>query len=87
MKAPFSAYLSAIKPALKRLVELLGRDYDYVSVPATDSKGLAVRISQRARSVTSETMTTVRSVVVRLDKLASRFLSFAHLACIPILFA
>ena len=39
MKAPFSAYLSAIKPALKRLVELLGRDYDYVSVPATDSKG------------------------------------------------
>ena len=68
MKAPFSAYLSAIKPALKQLVELLGRDYDYVSVLATDSKGLAVRISQRARSVSSETMTTERGVVVRLGK-------------------
>ena len=68
MKAPFSAYLRAIKPALKRLVELLGRDYDYVSVLATDSKGLAVRISQRARSVSSETMTTERGVVVRLGK-------------------
>ena len=68
MKAPFSAYLSAIKPALRRLVALLGRDYDYVSVLATDSKGLAVRISQRARSVSSETMTTERGVVVRLGK-------------------
>ena len=68
MKAPFSPYLSAIKPALKRLVELLGRDYDYVSVLATDSKGLAVRISQRARSVSSETMTTERGVVVRLGR-------------------
>ena len=68
MKAPFSAYLRAIKPALKRLVELLGRDYDYVSVLATDSKGLAVRISQRARSVSSETMTTERGVVVRLGR-------------------
>ncbi len=68
MKAPFSAYLRAIKPALKRLVELLGRDYEYVSVLATDSKGLAVRISQRARSVSSETMTTERGVVVRLGK-------------------
>ena len=68
MKAPFSPYLSAIKPALKRLVELLGRDYDYVSVLATDSKGLAVRISQRARSVSSETMTTERGVVVRLGQ-------------------
>jgi len=68
LKAPFSAYLRAIKPALKRLVELLERDYDYVSVLATDSKGLAVRISQRARSVSSETMTTERGVVVRLGK-------------------
>ena len=68
MKAPFSPYLSAIKPALKRLVGLLGQDYDYVSVLATDSKGLSVRISQRARSVSSETMTTERGVVVRLGK-------------------
>ena len=68
MKAPFSPYLSGIKSGLKELIALLRRDYDYVSVLATDSKGLAVRISQHARSVASETMTTERGVVVRVYK-------------------
>ena len=68
MKAPFSDYLLSIKPALRELIALLRQDYDYVSVLATDSKGLTVAISQRARSVTSETMTTERGVVLRLWK-------------------
>ena len=68
MKAPFSAYLSGIKPGLRELIGLLRRDYDYVSVLATDSRGLAVRISQHARSVASETMTTERGIVVRVYK-------------------
>ena len=68
MKAPFSPYLSGIKAGLQELITLLRRDYDYVSVLATDSKGLAVRISQHARSVSSETMTTERGVVVRVYK-------------------
>ena len=66
MKAPFSPYLLRIKPGLKQLVALLRRDYDYVSVLATDSVGLTVSISRRARSVGSETMSTERGVVVRL---------------------
>ena len=66
MKAPFSAYLSGIKAGLQELIRLLRREYDYVSVLATDSRGLAVRISQHARSVASETMTTERGVVVRV---------------------
>ena len=66
MKAPFSAYLSGIKDGLKQLITLLRQEYDYVSVLATDSKGLAVRISQHARSVSSETMTTERGIVVRV---------------------
>ena len=66
MKAPFSPYLLQIKDGLRQLISLLRQDYDYVSALATDSKGLTVRISQRARSVGSETMTTERGVVVRL---------------------
>ena len=55
-----------IKPGLQALIALLRQDYDYVSVLATDSKGLAVRISQHAKSVTSQTMTTERGIVVRV---------------------
>ncbi len=66
MNAPFSNYLKEIKEPLKQLVSELDRDYEYVSVLATDSKGLAVRISQKARSVTSETMMTERGIVVRV---------------------
>lgn len=68
MKAPFSPYLSGIKPGLRRLITLLRKDYDYVSALATDSRGLNISISPRARSVSSETMTTERGVVLRLWK-------------------
>ena len=66
MKAPFSPYLSEIAPGLKRLVSLLRRRYDYVSVLSTDSRGFAVSISQKAKSVRNETMTTERGTVVRV---------------------
>ena len=66
MKAPFSAYLSGIRNGAEELVRLLRIKYEYVSVLATDSCGFAVRISQRARSVSSETMTTERGLVVRV---------------------
>ena len=68
MKAAFSPYLLQIKPALRELIGLLRQDYDYVSALATDSKGLALRISQRVKSVSSQTMTTERGVVVRVYK-------------------
>ena len=68
MKAPFSPYLDAIAPGLKKLVELLGEDYDYVSVLSTDSVGFAVSISQRAKHVDHSTMMTERGSVVRVRR-------------------
>ena len=68
MKAPFSEYLKSIKPGLQHMIGILRKEYDYVSVLATDSNGLAARISQRSRSVSGETMTTERGIVVRVCK-------------------
>jgi TldD protein len=68
MKAPFSEYLNSLVPGLRRLIELLEQDFDYVSVLSTDSKGLAVRISQHSKSVGNKTMTTERGTVVRVYK-------------------
>ena len=76
MNAPFSSYLSGIKPGLLELRALLEKEYDYVSILATDSKGLSVAISQHAKSVGSETMTTERGVVVRVYK-AGRYSEYA----------
>jgi len=75
MKAPFSKYLDQLMPGLKKLIDLLSEDYDYVSVLSTDSKGLAVRISQHSKSVGNTTMTTERGTVVRVykDKLYSEY--------------
>ncbi len=66
MKAPFSAYLDGIAPALKAVVNALGDTYDYVSVLSTDSIGFTITMSQRNKSVTNETMTTERGSVVRV---------------------
>ncbi len=66
MKAPFSQYLVSIKSAIKTLIESLEKDYNYVSALATDSKGFAVRVSQTSKSVSSETMTTERGIVLRV---------------------
>ena len=68
MKAPFSPYLTGIKAGLSALLGVLRTQFDYVSILATDSKGLAVRISRHARSVSDSTMTTERGVVVRAAK-------------------
>ena len=68
MKAPFSPYLTGIAEPLKALIARLGERYDYVSALATDSVGFAVRISQRAKSVGSDTMMTERGVVVRVRR-------------------
>ena len=66
MKAPFSAYLAGIAPGLKELISLLRQDYPYVSVLSTDSVGFQAAISQRAKNVRRENMTTERGTVVRV---------------------
>ena len=68
MKAPFSPYLDAIAPGLKKLVELLREDFDYVSVLSTDSVGFTAAISQRAKAVNHSTMMTERGSVVRVSR-------------------
>lgn len=68
MKAPFSGYLADRAEGLKALAARLRERYDYVSVLATDSKGWRVRISQHAKSVADETMTTERGCVVRVHR-------------------
>ena len=68
MKAPFSAYLQGIAPALKELAAELGRDYAYVSILSTDSVGFRISISQRSKSVSNQSMTTERGTVVRVMK-------------------
>ena len=66
MNAPFSPYLTRIAPGLKELITLLRRQYDYVSVLSTDTTGFQVGISQRAKSVTRNTLCTERGTVVRV---------------------
>ena len=66
MKAPFSSYLTGIAPGLKELIALLRQRYDYVSVLSTDTVGFQVAISQRAKSVTRDTLCTERGTVVRV---------------------
>lgn len=68
MKAPFSQYLSSIAGGLAQLKDLLAAEYDYVSILATDSTGLNIRISQHVKSVSDRTMTAERGIVIRTSK-------------------
>lgn len=66
MKAPFSQYLEDIAPALKELIAMLNKDYDYVSVLAADTKGLRAMVSAHDTFVSSQNLTTERGIVVRV---------------------
>ena len=66
MKAVFSGYLDKITPRLRELVEILGEEYDYVSLLSTDSVGFKINVSQRNKSLSNENITTERGTVVRV---------------------
>lgn len=68
MKAPFSKYLEEIAPCMKEVITILRNEYDYVSVLSTDSIGFRMMMSQRAKSITNETMMTERGNVIRVYK-------------------
>lgn len=51
MKVKMSEYLLRIKPEMKRLVSLLEKEFDYVSVLATDVQGTSHRVGQRQTMV------------------------------------
>ncbi|MBQ8160691.1 MAG: TldD/PmbA family protein [Clostridia bacterium] len=64
--APFSTYLESVADGVSQLIRLLSEHYDYVSVLSTDSAGFRAVISQKQKSLSSETMTTERGHVVRV---------------------
>ena len=66
MKAPFSPHLLLIRDGLKDLVARLGKDYEYVSLLATDSNGVSVSSSRHRKSVDNRTMGTERGIVIRV---------------------
>ncbi len=66
MKATFSPYLNGIAPGIKKLIAMLRKHYDYVSVLSTDSRGFGISISQKSKNVSTETLTTERGNVVRV---------------------
>ena len=68
MKATFSPYLKSIAPGIKELIKELADSYDYVSVLSTDSKGFAVTVSQRVKTISGNNLTTERGNVVRVYK-------------------
>ncbi len=68
MKAKFSPYLTKIAPGLKELIAELGKNYDYVSVLATDSVGFRMSASQKVKSISGNTLSVERGNVVRVYK-------------------
>ncbi|SHI67895.1 TldD protein [Parasporobacterium paucivorans DSM 15970] len=46
MKVEYSGYLGKCKPLIRKLVEELSKDYGYVSVLGTDTKGRSYRVSR-----------------------------------------
>ena len=66
MKAPLAEYLNGIADGLKKMIEDLEKDYEYVSILATDAKGFKIVTSTKIRNVTTQNFTTERGVVVRV---------------------
>ena len=66
MRAPFSNHLNEAAPRMRALIDMLGEDFEYVSILSTDSVGFAMRVSPRVKRLSRETMTTERGHVVRL---------------------
>ena len=51
MQVKMSEYLTAVKPDMQKLVELLKKDFAYVSVLCTDVTGTTYLVGQRQTSV------------------------------------
>lgn len=68
MKAKFSSYLNEIAPSLKAIIAELGKNYDYVSILATDSVGFSMNASQKVKSISGKTRAVERGNVVRVYK-------------------
>lgn len=65
MKTKGSEFLTRSKPHLRRLVELLCKDYQYVSVLGTDTQGKVYRVSKTGTEV-DDAILAERGFVVRI---------------------
>ena len=65
MKAPFSSYLAGIEQPLQQLIDILSKEYEYVSALATDSPALAA-VRRGTQSVTTNSLTAERGIVIRV---------------------
>lgn len=65
MKVTMSKFLSGRKKVLKQLIEILSRDYSYVSILGTDVYGKEYRVQGKGISI-SDSMWTERGFVVRV---------------------
>ena len=66
MKLELSPYLVRVKSCLKQLLEVLLKEYSYVSILATDSKGKRYRVSRSGSSIQVSPMTNERGFVVKV---------------------
>ncbi len=66
VKLPFSAYLSGAKPALKRLLAELGKDFPYASVLGQDSVAMRYSVSRAGMNVSEQDWLTKRGFVLRV---------------------
>ncbi len=65
MQVKMSNYMLEIKPQIRELIELLEKEFDYVSVLATDVSGTSYRVGQRQTNV-SDFGFNERGFVVRV---------------------
>jgi len=68
MKAPFSEYLTLQAPMIRRLIEELAGEYDYVSVLSADSTGFRVQVNRHDRKISHSTLISERGHVVRVAR-------------------
>lgn len=66
MKVPFSSFLDSQIQALKDLLAQLEKEYRYVSILSSDSKGLNVSVRKRATQITTDTLASERGIVIRV---------------------
>ncbi|BCN31179.1 TldD/PmbA family protein [Anaeromicropila herbilytica] len=66
MKKELSKYLQEVKPSLKVLLNELLKEYTYVSILASDSKGKTYNVSRSGTTISVNSMTNERGFVVRV---------------------
>ena len=74
----FSKYLKKKKPIVKKLVETLGQDFEYVSCLGTDVKGFSVRSDRAVTNVGTSRLTESGFVV----KVKGADVAVAGLTCL-----